>query len=40
MNNIKEYEDFFQTDVFKKMKFWKKLKIRIVFAFFSSISQF
>lgn len=40
MKDMKEYEDFFKTDEFKKMTFWQRVKIRIYFAIFGTISQF
>lgn len=40
MENMKELEDYFKTEEFKSKKFLERLKIRLVFAFFITISQF
>jgi hypothetical protein len=40
MKELKELEDYFTTEDFKSKPFLERLKIRLLFAFFITISQF
>lgn len=37
---MKELEDYFKEEEFKSLSFWKRFKIRLKVAFFTTISQF